>query len=131
MDDVTLDINFLTPEELEEYRTANLKITEIRTIVFNRKQIKQKSLKQKEHQNTELQNIEEQLEAGIKICKLFKIVGLCESTGEARRLIKQRGLYINRKAIENMDQIISKKDAFSGSILLQKGKNSFYELVIN
>lgn len=67
---------------------------------------------------------------GIPIIKLFREAGLCSSAGEARRLITQGGLYLNRQRITNHDQIINKDNAVNGKILLQRGKKTFYKIEV-
>lgn len=66
----------------------------------------------------------------IWICKLFKDVGLCKSLNEAKKLIKQKGLRINKKAITDVDYIVSKEDVVDGGILLQRGKKQLYRISV-
>ena len=58
---------------------------------------------------------------------------LCEKTdifsskGEARRMIKNNGLLINRKRINSLDYILEDKDLLNGNIIVaQKGKKNYF-----
>ncbi len=72
----------------------------------------------------------DELEPGIPAYLLFEKVGLCKSRGEARRLIKQGGGYINDHRIETFDQIIDLKDMMKDSILLRGGKKRYLRIVL-
>ena len=72
----------------------------------------------------------DELEKGIPAYLLFEKVRLCKSRGEARRLIKQGGGYINDQRIETFDQIIDMKDMMNGSILLRGGKKRYLRIVL-
>ncbi len=71
----------------------------------------------------------ERLAAGISSIELFCDVGLTSSRGEAKRLIKQGGLYINEKRIENLDRLLNEDDLTSSGILLRAGKKKYHRLV--
>ena len=71
----------------------------------------------------------ERLAAGISSIELFCEVGLTSSRGEAKRLIKQGGLYINEKRIENLDRLLNEDDLTSSGILLRAGKKKYHRLV--
>lgn len=70
----------------------------------------------------------ERLAAGISSIELFCDVGLTSSRGEAKRLIKQGGLYINEKRIENLDRLLNEDDLTSSGILLRAGKKKYHRL---
>jgi len=53
---------------------------------------------------------------------LFKS-GLARSKGEARRLIKQKGIKINEKIIDSIDKIVKNGD------IIQKGKRYFLKII--
>ena len=72
----------------------------------------------------------DELEPGIPAYLLFEKVGLCKSKGEARRLIKQGGGYINNHRIVTFDQIIDMKDIMNDSILLRGGKKRYLRIVL-
>jgi tyrosyl-tRNA synthetase len=71
----------------------------------------------------------ERLAAGISSIELFCEVGLTSSRGEAKRLIKQGGLYVNEKRIENLDRLLNEDDLTSSGILLRAGKKKYHRLV--
>jgi tyrosyl-tRNA synthetase len=64
-----------------------------------------------------------ELEEGIPAFKLACEVGLAGTSGEARRLIAQGGIYINDRPIEKFDERITISDVNEhGEIHLRKGK---------
>ena len=64
-----------------------------------------------------------ELEIGIPAFKLAHETGLAGTSGEARRLIAQRGIYVNDRPVEKFDEIIN-IDRLNehGEIHLRKGK---------
>ena len=72
----------------------------------------------------------DELEPGVPAYILFEKMGLCKSRGEARRLIKQGGGYINDHRIETFDQIIDMKDMMNDSILLRGGKKRYLRIIL-
>ena len=69
-----------------------------------------------------LPTITADLEAGISALDAFLQIGFVASKGEARRLIKQAGLKINDKTIEDENYIITTKDIADGQVKLSQGK---------
>ncbi len=67
---------------------------------------------------------------GIPLFKLFFIAGLSKSGGEARRLIKQGGGYLNGKRVLSFDYIVSKRDIIDGGIILKAGKKRFCKIIL-
>jgi len=72
----------------------------------------------------------EVLEKGIAAFELFARVGLCSSRGEARRLINQRGGYINGVAVSKYDDTIGFKHVENGSIVLRSGKKKYHQIKV-
>jgi len=69
---------------------------------------------------------------GIPIFRLFEVTGLCASGSEARRLIEQRGGYLNRKRIEKFDLLVTLEDFNEkNEVLLRAGKKKFYRVKIS
>lgn len=66
---------------------------------------------------------------GVWVVKLFVEAGLCASNGEARRLIKQGGAYVNDKAVKADDFEIGEKDIKDGSVVLRVGKKRYKRVV--
>ncbi len=63
-----------------------------------------------------------ELEPGIAISELLRRSGLCASGGEARRLIKNRGVRINDQLIENEQAALSPAEFSNGTVKLSAGK---------
>jgi tyrosyl-tRNA synthetase len=72
----------------------------------------------------------EVLEKGITAFELFAKVGLCSSRGEARRLINQRGGYINGVAVSKYDDTIGFRHIENGSIVLRSGKKKYHQIKV-
>lgn len=70
------------------------------------------------------------LRKGIPAFELFDEVNLCASRGEARRLIKQGGAYVNAKRIETIDMIIDHNDLNKKEILLRAGKKRYHRIML-
>jgi len=71
------------------------------------------------------------LSSGIPAFKLFAEVGLCSSGGEARRLIKQGGGYINGRRIETFDERATLDQLDKGEILLRAGKKKYHRIQVD
>ncbi|MCK5257096.1 MAG: tyrosine--tRNA ligase, partial [Deltaproteobacteria bacterium] len=71
---------------------------------------------------------EEVLKKGICAFELFANVGLCSTRSEARRLINQRGGYINGEPVGKYDEIIDFKHVENGSIVLRSGKKKYHRI---
>jgi tyrosyl-tRNA synthetase len=69
-----------------------------------------------------------ELEAGVPAFKLFVRFELTDSSGAARRLIKQGGAYINGVRVTDFDQIIDHNDIRGGEIMLRAGKKRFHRI---
>ncbi len=70
------------------------------------------------------------LTGGINPAELFTEVGLSSSRGEAKRLIKQGGLYINDKQIKNLNQQLNEDDLTPNGILLRAGKKKYHRIIV-
>jgi len=72
------------------------------------------------------------LEAGIPAIQLFVDAGLAASKGEARRLVKQGGAYLNNDKISDIEEII-KADALDkdGTLMLRAGKKKYVRIKTN
>ena len=56
--------------------------------------------------------------------------GLTSSKGEARRLIAQKGIYLNDNVIEDTDYTLSLSDFPKGEAMVRKGKKVYHKLVL-
>jgi tyrosyl-tRNA synthetase len=72
----------------------------------------------------------EEVKTGIPAFKLYQMVGLASSGGEARRLIKQGGAYLNGQRVAVFDRIINDKDISGMEIVLRAGKKRFHKILI-
>ncbi|MEJ2236169.1 MAG: tyrosine--tRNA ligase [Syntrophobacterales bacterium] len=71
------------------------------------------------------------LRPGIPAFELFAEVGLCSSKGEARRLIKQGGGYINGRRIETFDERATLDQLQEGELLLRAGKKKYHRIQVD
>ena len=71
------------------------------------------------------------LEAGVSSAELFTEVGLTPSRGEAKRLIKQGGLYVNDEKIPDLDRLLTIKDVGPDGMLLRAGKKKIHRVVVD
>ncbi|MGB6867310.1 MAG: tyrosine--tRNA ligase, partial [Candidatus Aminicenantaceae bacterium] len=65
---------------------------------------------------------------GISPMEIFTEVGLTSSRGEARRLIKQGGLYVNDQRVDSLDDILNEDSLTPDGILLRAGKKKYHRL---
>ncbi len=70
------------------------------------------------------------LEAGIPLFRLFQDAGLAKSGGEARRLAKQGGAYVNGTKITDANQAIGTGHLDDGALLLRAGKKRYCRVVV-
>jgi len=72
----------------------------------------------------------EVLKKGICAFELFTNIGLCSSRSEARRLISQRGGYINGEPVSSYDEVINFKHLKNGNIILRSGKKKYRRIIV-
>jgi len=72
---------------------------------------------------------------GIPVFKLFILAGLAKSSGEAQRLIKQGGGYLNEKRLDSPNLLITESDfkacppgRRAGEIMLRAGKKKYQKI---
>jgi len=71
-----------------------------------------------------------EIEKGLSVLDAFVNAGLCTSKGEARRLIRQGGAYVEDKRIDDENFVIGKKYLSSGEINLRAGKKRHMRIQI-
>ena len=71
-----------------------------------------------------------ELEPGIPAFILLEKAGLCQTRGEARRLISQGGGYLNGERIQAFDQTIDLTDLENNSLLLRAGKKRYMRIIV-
>ncbi|NLK87778.1 MAG: tyrosine--tRNA ligase [Clostridiaceae bacterium] len=71
-----------------------------------------------------------ELEAGIGILDLLLATGLIPSKGEGRRLVQQRGIYIEEAPVASIDFIVGKELFKNGELIIKKGKKTYHKIII-
>jgi tyrosyl-tRNA synthetase len=71
------------------------------------------------------------LAAGVSPAELFAEVGLTSSRGEARRLFKQGGMYVNDERVESLEHTLTESDLTPDGILLRAGKKKYHRLLVD
>ncbi|MEE9515922.1 MAG: tyrosine--tRNA ligase [Candidatus Adiutricales bacterium] len=72
----------------------------------------------------------DELEAGRTAANLFLLAGLAKTKGEARRLIRGGGAYINDQRVASEDQVITSKDLKDKALILRAGKKRYHRLFV-
>jgi tyrosyl-tRNA synthetase len=72
----------------------------------------------------------EELSNGIAAFKLFVIARLCNSGGEAKRLIQGNGAKINNNLVLDENQIVTYSDFIDNQMILSSGKKKYSKLCI-
>lgn len=65
---------------------------------------------------------------GMDIISLLVRTGLAASNSEARRLIKDGGVYLNNERVPSIERMVTKDDMAEGYALLRKGKKVFHRV---
>ncbi len=69
------------------------------------------------------------LSEGIGVLEIFSEVGLTSSNSDARRLLKQGGVYVNETRVTAVDTALSSDDLTPEGIMLRAGKKKYHRLV--
>jgi len=67
----------------------------------------------------------------INIIDLLLETNLVTSKSEARRLIEQNGISVNKEKVESVDRVITKEDLNNNFIIVQKGKKVFLKVIFD
>ena len=70
------------------------------------------------------------IEAGLPVFDLFFLAGLAKSKGEARRLIKQGGGYLNDQRLATAEQMVTSGDIRDELIRLRAGKKRYHNILV-
>jgi tyrosyl-tRNA synthetase len=70
------------------------------------------------------------LEAGLGVLEIFAEVGLTQSRSEARRLLKQGGVYVNDNRVDEVEAVLTPANVTEEGILLRAGKKRYHRLVV-
>ncbi len=71
-----------------------------------------------------------EIEAGPTAAGLFLLAGLAKSKGEARRLIRGGGAYINDQRVDSEDQVVTSTDLEDNALILRAGKKRYHRLFV-
>ncbi len=70
-----------------------------------------------------------ELQTGIPACILFERTGLCKSKSEAKRLLQQKGGYLNETVLEDPHFLINTTHLQNQILTLRSGKKKFLRIV--
>ncbi|MFP4660905.1 MAG: tyrosine--tRNA ligase [Halanaerobiales bacterium] len=73
----------------------------------------------------------EKFEEGYYIVHLLKDINLASSSSEARRLIKQGGIYLEEDQINDMGLDITLEHFNDDTLMLRKGKKTYHQIVLD
>ena len=71
-----------------------------------------------------------QAQLGGKIIDIMAEGGIVASKSEGRRLVQQGGLLLGDTKVTDLDAVLTAQDFTDGSVLLRKGKKSYFHLVL-
>ncbi len=71
------------------------------------------------------------LSQGVAVPDLFIMSGLVNSKGEARRLIRQGGAYVNDERIDTEDRVFTSADLKDQAFVLRAGKKRYHRLLVD
>jgi tyrosyl-tRNA synthetase len=71
-----------------------------------------------------------ELAGGIGALDLFVRAGLCNSKGEARRLVSQGGAYLNGQRIDSVEHIVGEEQVREGELLLRAGRKRYFRFLV-
>ena len=75
--------------------------------------------------------VEESVRHGVGVLTLFVEAGLCRSNGEARRLIRGGGGYINEERIADENRRLGPEDFAAGPAVVRAGKKNRRRVVVS
>ncbi len=66
------------------------------------------------------------LAEGISILDSLVLTGLCKSKGDARRAVKEGGVYVNNRRVDSIERVLTDSDRVSETtIVLRRGKKKY------
>ncbi len=71
------------------------------------------------------------VEQGVWIVELLTEVGLARTRSEARRLIEQRGAYLNQEPVESVELRVGPAHFAEGALMLRAGKKRYHRIVLS
>lgn len=73
----------------------------------------------------------ERVEQGVWIVELLTEVGLARTRSGARRLIEQRGAYLNQQPVESVELRVGPAHFAEGALMLRAGKKRYHRIVLS
>ena len=70
------------------------------------------------------------LASGVLLAEVLKYLGMANSTSEGRRLIKGKGIRVNKIVIDDENRKLTEGDMYSNAIDISKGKNGRAQIKI-
>ena len=113
------------PEERVAQKTLAFEITAFVHGVDEAQKVKEESERIfKEGNLDNAPAIELELEDTINVLDLLIVSNLCSSKSEARRLVEQGGVKINKEKVSDVNALIN-----TDNIIIQKGKKTFLKVI--
>lgn len=72
----------------------------------------------------------EEFKQNRNIIDMLYLLKLVPSKGEARRLVKQGGIYVNDERIQSIDHALTENDLQDGSLMIRKGKKVYHKVTV-
>ncbi len=69
------------------------------------------------------------IKAGLGLADVLVTAGIVKSKGEAKRLMAQKGIYLNDVAVEDPFYSLKEEDFENGEAIIRKGKKVFHRLI--
>jgi len=70
------------------------------------------------------------LREGVRLVELFVQTGLAVSNGEAKKLVKGGGAYLNEERIDDANRVVTLDDLRDGAATLRAGKKRYHRIVV-
>lgn len=71
---------------------------------------------------------QDEFKEGLSIISLLQKASLVSSRGEARRLIKQGGIYVNDERVTDSDLLITLAEFSDNALMIRKGKKVYHQI---
>ena len=72
----------------------------------------------------------DELSSGIQLADVLVRTGIVKSKGEAKRLMSQKGIYLNDAVVEDPFYVLNDGDFTDNEAIVRKGKKIFHRLKI-
>ncbi len=78
----------------------------------------------------DMKTTEVDLSCDVQLADVLVMSGLMKSKGEAKRMISQKGVYLNDVVVEDQFYVLKADDFASGEAIIRKGKKTFHRLIL-